>query len=256
MSNKKLQEKYGWDIDWVAKVVGSHTNLIDSVYFMEAVIKYQRAANLTPDGLVGRMTFGVMRVRECAPSEKDIDRLADMLTAEAGSKTNDLEAQGIGWTLINRIKRAPKRYGSEVDEIVSGRAYAKRSRVDIDADEKHLKTAKLMLTGQIPDPTKGSTHFFSPRNMPRRGRVYKWEGKEKAKSGSYYYEREDGKIILYRKEDDITIQTSTGGGWHEVRDHHGKKHTVAFPRFALSSGFEYVPINGVRPWFCMFFRHK
>ncbi len=150
--------------------------------FEESVRDYQRIHGLTADGFIGPKTAGYMRVSERYPNEPDIDRLSDVIHAESRTGS-DLERRCVAETVINRILFAPLKYGCSVEEVVSGRAYAVRSRKDIPSSVSSRRIASMALSDG-PQYAKRATHFFSPRNMPAKERLKPWRGESKARQQS------------------------------------------------------------------------
>lgn len=264
--NSTLQSKYNWPIDYIKRKLNTKAH-IDGKSFKAKVKAFQESHNLSCDGLIGPNTYGVMRVVFHCPTEQDIDRLADVMTAEAGRKSTDQEMLAVGFTVVNRIKTNPEKYGSCPDSVASGRAYARSSRVDIIPHNRSLGLSRYILCGGD-DITMGCTHFFSPCNMPCKEKMMQWHGVDwaqkrfatliriKSKQGKrfrrYFYDGD--KVFLYDLINNTKMNTSTKGGWHKEIDLDGKEWTVAYPGFAIK--MEEVDIDGVRPWFFRLYRKK
>ena len=111
-------------------------------------------------------------VTTLAPNLSDVEWLAKVIASEAGSvwdvdhwvACTDEERAAVGWTLINRLNAGT--YGLTIQEIASAPgqyAHNQSPTPEISA------LAWRLLGGQIPDPTAGATHFFSPISMPKEG---------------------------------------------------------------------------------------
>ena len=95
-----------------------------------------------------------------APEKLDtpinIENLARVIMSEAGIY-NATEQTVVGYTLVNRMARSKSKSVS-----ASWRGYTHGQSPT--ASVKVL--AKQILSGVIPDPTSGATHFYSPQIMP------------------------------------------------------------------------------------------
>jgi outer membrane protein assembly factor BamB len=107
-----------------------------------------------------------------APNPADVEWLAKVIASEAGSvwdsnhwvACTEEERAAVGCTLINRLSAGT--YGGSIEEIASAPgqyAHNQSPTLEISA------LAERLLEGQIPDPTGGATHFFSPISMPKEG---------------------------------------------------------------------------------------
>lgn len=105
-------------------------------------------------------------------SANDIEWLAKVIASEAGSvydkgnwvRCTDKERAAVGWTVLNRVKSGT--YGGTIEEVATAPgqyAYSQNPTPEI------RELAEKLLAGQIPDPTGGATHFFSPISMPKEG---------------------------------------------------------------------------------------
>jgi hypothetical protein len=94
------------------------------------------------------------------------------MASEAGSisdlgqavRATDAERSAVAWTALNRVKAGT--FGKSVHDVVAAPgqfAYSKEPTSEI------LDLAARLSKGQIPDPTQGATHFFSPIGMPKEG---------------------------------------------------------------------------------------
>jgi Tol biopolymer transport system component len=94
------------------------------------------------------------------------------MSSEAGSisdagqavRATDAERSAVAWTALNRVKAGT--FGKSVRDVVTAPgqfAYGKEPTSEI------LDLAGRLLNGQVPDPTSGATHFFSPIGMPKDG---------------------------------------------------------------------------------------
>ena len=89
----------------------------------------------------------------------NINRLARVLQSEA-SVGNDNERNAVGWTVLNRMSRNNTNSVSDVDHQYNRRQAPTQTMRDL---------AGSLLRGEIPDPTNGATHYYSPRTMPQEG---------------------------------------------------------------------------------------
>jgi hypothetical protein len=93
------------------------------------------------------------------PEEKNACNLAALITTEAGGENAAAKA-AVGWTVMNRMQRDSV---SNVDEAWQGYQHSKPPTQDA------LDIAKSILSGKMPDPTGGATHFYTPDAMPKEG---------------------------------------------------------------------------------------
>lgn len=89
-------------------------------------------------------------------SEDNIARLARVLQSEV-SVGNETERNAVGWTLLNRMNRN----GTNAVRDVDG-AYSRNQ----EPTSRMRELAGRLLRHEIPDPTNGATHYYSPRSMP------------------------------------------------------------------------------------------
>jgi hypothetical protein len=83
--------------------------------------------------------------------------LALVLMSEA-SIGNAIERESVGWTVINRMIR---------NQTLSVQAVWAAYAHDQIPAQLIINLAIGLLRGDIPDPTDGCTHFYSPRTMPK-----------------------------------------------------------------------------------------
>lgn len=95
-----------------------------------------------------------------------------MIASEAGSvwdidhwvRCSDEERYAVGWTVLNRLESGE--HGQTIEEVVTEPGqYAYNQEPTLEIKELSRK----LIEGQIPDPTAGATHFFSPISMPKEG---------------------------------------------------------------------------------------
>ena len=95
-----------------------------------------------------------------------VTMLAHVIVSEA-SVGNENERRAVAWTFRNRLDRG-----------LALHSYARNHT----PGEPYFELARQVLTAQVEaDVTKGGTHFFSPRSMPRQGD----EGRCKGNGGIY-----------------------------------------------------------------------
>lgn len=102
----------------------------------------------------------------------NIEWLGKVIASEAGSiydegnwvKCTDEERAAVGWTVLNRFKSGT--YGETIEEVVTASGQYAHNQ---DSTPEIRELATKLLEGQIPDPTGGATHFFSPISMPKEG---------------------------------------------------------------------------------------
>jgi hypothetical protein len=92
-------------------------------------------------------------------SDVNITNLATVLMSEA-SIGNDPERASVGFTVVNRLKMFGK---TAVDQVWSAYAHNQAPTAEL------VALARQLLAGQRVDITKGATHFYSPRSMPKEG---------------------------------------------------------------------------------------
>lgn len=92
-------------------------------------------------------------------SDENITNLATVLMSEA-SIGNDAERASVGFTVLNRLAASGE---TSVDEVWNAYAHNQSPTADL------VTLARQLLGGQRTDITEGSTHFYSPRSMPKEG---------------------------------------------------------------------------------------
>lgn len=96
-----------------------------------------------------------------------VTMVAQIIVSEA-SVGNQEEQRAVAWTFRNRLDRGLSLLSYAMDRTPNS--------------EHYFELARQVLTAPADaDVTKGATHFFSPRSMPRQGE----EGRCKAKGGVY-----------------------------------------------------------------------
>lgn len=91
----------------------------------------------------------------------NIRDLAAVVVSEAGDARLPEHARiAVGAVVMNRMSRNTTNYVRVVWGQFGHKAIPKA---------EHLKLAMRLLSGSIPDPTFGATHFYSPSAMPRDG---------------------------------------------------------------------------------------
>lgn len=102
----------------------------------------------------------------------DVYWFAKVIASEAGSvwdidhwvRCSDEERSAVGWTVLNRLESGE--HGQTIEEVVTEPGqYAYNQEPTLEIKELSRKLTE----GQIPDPTAGATHFFSPISMPKEG---------------------------------------------------------------------------------------
>jgi hypothetical protein len=94
-------------------------------------------------------------------TEENIANLATVLMSEA-SVGIDVERASVGFTLLNRLKDSGK---TSVDQVWNAYVHNQSPTAEL------IAVARQLLSGQRADITKGATHFYSPRSMPREGQA-------------------------------------------------------------------------------------
>jgi hypothetical protein len=92
--------------------------------------------------------------------DRNVHELAALIVTEAGGQGPAAEA-AVGWVVLNRMKRNK---AASVDQV-----WSPAFRHGKAPHASQLVTARGVLTGTIPDPTGGSTHFYTPQAMPKAG---------------------------------------------------------------------------------------
>ena len=146
--------------------------------------------------------------------EQNVRELAALIQTESGGVR--AAKATVGWTLINRVRR---NHVTAVHQAWHGSQHSTPPKPDT------LDLARRLLSGDVPDPTSGATHFYTPKIMPR-------EGDEK--SGSPGYLR--------------LIHSDTRGGLEQVKglDVAGTPIRSYRPGYAASPLFEKVTVPGVK----------
>ena len=96
--------------------------------------------------------------------------VARVLMSEVGGQDNAY-LHAVAWVLRNKAAEG----GSTITELVTAPSGlyghqnagtgAKFVASGQDPRERHAEEAHLVMSGQVPDPTGGATHFFSPRTQ-------------------------------------------------------------------------------------------
>jgi hypothetical protein len=94
-------------------------------------------------------------------SDENITNLATVLMSEA-SIGNDPERASVGFTVLNRLSDAGE---TSVNQVWNAYAHNQSPTPDL------VALARQLLGGQRADITEGSTHFYSPRSMPKEGQA-------------------------------------------------------------------------------------
>jgi len=125
------------------------------------------ATSLDADGEVDADPGALAQAAEYPVDEYS---LARALMSEVGTEGNQY-LHAVAWAIRNRAAER----GTTITELVTapsglyGRQNAgtgaKFVATGQDPRERHAVVAHLVLTGQVPDPTGGATHFFSPRTQ-------------------------------------------------------------------------------------------
>lgn len=128
----------------------------------------QRQASTDLAGLIaGSRSIATARfaetaaVRALALHDLNVQQLADIIHSEAGGLSIAPQT-AVGATVLNRMVRNGT---NQVEDVRRGYAY------NHPAPPNHLAPtiARALLDGQTSDPTKGATHFYTPRAMPKKG---------------------------------------------------------------------------------------
>jgi hypothetical protein len=105
--------------------------------------------------VIGGAKSGVAKL-----DKANLDKMAGILQAEAGSLQDRPAMEAIGHTILNRMQRN----GTALVADVAG-GYAKLAS----PDSQTIALAVRLLDGTSPDPTGGATHFYSPQSSPKEG---------------------------------------------------------------------------------------
>jgi hypothetical protein len=92
-------------------------------------------------------------------SETNVMNLATLLMSEA-SIGNDTERAAVGFTVLNRMTNGNR---TNVDQVWNAYAHNQSPTSPL------IALARQLLGGLRTDITEGSTHFYSPRSMPKEG---------------------------------------------------------------------------------------
>jgi hypothetical protein len=112
-------------------------------------------AALGPDRM-GRAINGAVAAVQKLRTE-NIEALANLLEMEAGSTVDRVAMEAIGHTVLNRMAR---------NGVSAGAYVANAYKTSKSAPTEVTMLAEKQLDGNLPDITKGATHFYSPKNMP------------------------------------------------------------------------------------------
>ncbi|HJS86873.1 MAG TPA: hypothetical protein VJ779_15565 [Acetobacteraceae bacterium] len=91
------------------------------------------------------------------------ERLGAIIESEAGGK-GEAAMTAVGYTVLNRMRR---RGATRVADIQRHHPFAEFTKAGVVSQ----RIAHGILTGAIPDPTQGATHFYTPERMPKEGRL-------------------------------------------------------------------------------------
>lgn len=191
-------------------------------------------------------------------THEDIEWLAITIALEAGSvfdndkgvweECTDEERAAVGWTILNRLDGLWEghTYNTIKEVVTASGQYATGSYVPQNSEESAdealsdipenrwptseiLQLAIELAEGQIPDPSGGATHFFSPISMPQEGEEYECQSPI-------------GNGVM-----------DCNGGLHEVP---GISEKVYFPSWAENGTLVWVgDLDGVRRAYFMFYRN-
>ena len=206
--------------------------------------------------------------------ENDVYWLAKMLTNEASVGT-ELEQGAVGWTVLHRLdpRFKARRFGNNIEEVVMSAYASCWVNIREPTDTKLVRLAEKLSRGEIPDPTNGATHFFSPRSQNPGYGPYPVPGT----SSTAYYAHWAGPIVGW--ETITVIDPVTGEGQEVERlvvvDPSGQKETTDTRRYVTNrwhilaentmryytpladysaTEFEWTPLEGIRNWYFMFYR--
>lgn len=98
---------------------------------------------------------------------KDNEQLLARILLSEASVGNAQERIAVGLTVINRMKNTSTNKVRDVVTINGVNHYATNQNPSLHPEYAEL--AKRLLSGQVPDFTKGATQFFSPYSMPKEG---------------------------------------------------------------------------------------
>lgn len=97
--------------------------------------------------------------------------LARAIGSETGGSASALEKAAIGWSLVNRAKARgwtvtklatnTSRFGNR--NLYGSQEHGRVMSTARDPTDADVYVATMLLSGEWPDPTNGSTAFFSPR---------------------------------------------------------------------------------------------
>lgn len=92
--------------------------------------------------------------------DRNVHELAALIVTEAGGQGSAAET-AVGWVVLNRMRRNK---AVAVDQV-----WSPAFRHGKTPHASQLVTARGVLNGTVPDPTGGSTHFYTPQAMPKAG---------------------------------------------------------------------------------------
>ena len=94
-------------------------------------------------------------------SDQNVRDLATIIMTEAQGN-GELAMAAVGSTVLNRMRRNGT---TSVRDVWHGYQHRRPANVAVQ------DLARQRLQGQVPDPTGGATHFYTPNIMPREGRA-------------------------------------------------------------------------------------
>ena len=105
--------------------------------------------------IIGGARAGVAKV-----DTDNLEKMAGVLQAEAGSHDDQVAMEAIGHTILNRMRRNGT---ALVADVAGGYARPKLPT------KETVALAGRLLDGTSVDPTGGATHFYSPQRMAKEG---------------------------------------------------------------------------------------
>ena len=169
--------------------------------------------------IIGGARAGVAKV-----DADNLNRMAGILQAEAGSDRDKPAMEGIGHTILNRMQRNGT---ALVADVAGGYARPKPPREDT------VALARQVFDRTSVDPTGGATHFYSPQTMPKEGQQTRGDvgGGLEAVEGVTL---EDGQTPRPQ------LQTGLG---HNIQACCNSRHTAIHSQVLYPTGHWSCPLN-------------
>ncbi len=145
------------------KELGFYTDEVDGIFGANtyyAVVNFQSANGLNPDGIVGSATLNRLGIETDEVVESDLYLLASVINGEGRGEPYTGQV-AIGAVVLNRVDSDS--FPNSIEEVVyqSGAFDSVRDgQINLTPTESALRAAKDALDGW--DPTDGALYFWNP----------------------------------------------------------------------------------------------